>query len=137
MTSPVAALMHHVGQHLTAVGLPEPASVQVTASRLHGLSVAVQLHALDLVEIAVGLLAWADTLTEITLTVWRPASTPDNCHLQLTGHLATADGPVPVLVYSGTEHAELTALVDPGDQHPVPLGQLHTWATGPNVGVAA
>ncbi len=80
--------------HLTEFELPAIASVYVAAS-LSAPQVTVQLACHQPSVIAQGLLAWADTLTEVTAEAWR-VPWGDSVHLSVTGLLP--DG-ASVLVY--------------------------------------
>ena len=88
--------------HLTAVELPDLYSVNViTAS--DGPTVSAQLACHHPPQIATGLLAWADTLTDVTIEAWRVPS-GDTVHLSVLGRLP--DG-VSIRVYGGmafTQH---------------------------------
>jgi hypothetical protein len=80
--------------HLAAFELPAIASVHVVAS-LPAPQVTVQLACHQPSAIAQGLLAWADTLTEVTAEAWRVPQ-GDSVHLSVTGFLPCG---VSVLVY--------------------------------------
>jgi hypothetical protein len=89
---------------------------------LGGAQVSVQLATHNLPEIATGLLAWADTLTEITTEAWR-VPRGDSLHLSVAGRLS---GGVLVEVYGGlafTEHGIGRDLA-PGSRKTVSLAAL-------------
>jgi hypothetical protein len=78
-----ADLLAAIGAHLTEFELPASASVHVTAS-LSAPQVTVQLTCHEPSAIAQGLLAWADTLAEVTARAWR-VPRGDSVHLSVTG----------------------------------------------------
>jgi hypothetical protein len=90
-------LLTAVCAHLTAFELPVIGSVYVGAA-LSAPQVTVQLACHEPSTIAQGLLAWADTLTEVTAQAWR-VPCGDSVHLSVTGLLP---GGAAVLVYGGT-----------------------------------
>ena len=99
--------------HLAEFELPAIASVHVAAA-LPAPQVTVQLACHDPSAIAQALLAWADTLTEVTAQAWR-VPTGDSVHLSVTGLLP--DG-ASVLVYGGAARSPTAvwALIS----HPMP-----------------
>jgi hypothetical protein len=102
MSATIVDLLDSLRAHLTAFTLPELYSVHVITAR-DALTVSAQLAAHHPPQIATGLLAWADTLTEVTTEAWRVPS-GDTVHLSVIGRLP--DG-VTIRVYSGmafTEH---------------------------------
>lgn len=82
--------------HLAAFELPELCSVHVTRS-FSGPNVSAQLACHTLPQIASGLLAWADTLTDVTAEAWR-VPRGDCVHLSVIGCLP---GEVSIRVYGG------------------------------------
>ena len=74
-------LAAHLADHV----LPQPASLIVT-TRDRRSEVTVQLDSLTMPMVAVELLAWADTLTTVTIGVWRPPA-GDRVHLSLASTL--------------------------------------------------
>lgn len=95
-------LLAAISTHLGAFELPAVASVHVDASP-PGPPVTVQLPHRGLTALAQGLLAWADTLTEITTEAWRVPE-GDSVHLSVTGLLP---GGATVQIYGGmrvTDH---------------------------------
>ncbi|MCE7008268.1 hypothetical protein LWC34_36455 [Kibdelosporangium philippinense] len=76
-----------VAEHLGGFELNEPVQVTVRALR-GGPSGTVQLAGGSLPELAAELLAWADTLDNVTATVWRPHWPDDEqLHLEIRGEL--------------------------------------------------
>jgi len=82
--------------HLTAFELPDLYSVTVVTA-VGTPNVSAQLACHHPPQIATGLLAWADTLTNVTIEAWRVPS-GDSVHLSVIGRLA--DG-VSIRVYGG------------------------------------
>ncbi|MGB7798590.1 MAG: hypothetical protein WBL53_20385 [Pseudonocardiaceae bacterium] len=113
--------------YLTDHGLPQPASLTVTSSDRRS-EVTVQLDSLTVALVAVELLAWADTLTTVTVSAWRPPA-GDRVHLSLASTLTDPTGTVSLDVYGGADHdPALIADLEPGQRVAVSLGQLRTWA---------
>ncbi len=110
--------------HLAAFELPELCSVHVSR---YGPNVSAQLACQQPPRIASGLLAWADTLTEVTAEAWR-VPCGDSVHLSVTGCLP---GDVSVRIYGGvpfTEHGPGADLA-PNARTTVPLTVLREQAT--------
>ncbi|MBV8541236.1 MAG: hypothetical protein JO063_15760 [Pseudonocardiales bacterium] len=82
--------------HLTAFELPQLYSVNVVTA-VGGPTVTAQLAAHHSPEIDISLLAWADTLTDVTAEAWRVPS-GDSIHLSVIGRLP---GDVTIRVYGG------------------------------------
>jgi len=122
----MARLLDAIRTHLSTHRLPvEIASVAVASTLLDGEHVTVHLRRVALPVLAAALLEWADTLTHVTVTVWRP-SDGRTVHLILTGQLA--DGTV-TEVYSGVDHTDaLFGDLQPGGRHTVALSILRRWA---------
>ena len=87
-------LLAAISAHLAEFELPATASVHI-AQGMTGPEVTVQLSCHTPSEIVRGLLAWADTLTEVSAEAWRITS-GDSVHLSVTGRLP---GGIAVLVY--------------------------------------
>ena len=105
--------------HLADFELPAIASIHVSRSAPQ---VTVQLAHHEPFSIAQGLLAWADTLIQVTAQAWRvPAG--DSVHLSVTGLLA---GGASVLVYGGlwAQHRGLGADLAPDATTTIPLAAL-------------
>ncbi|MGH3570481.1 MAG: hypothetical protein ACRDZY_08870 [Acidimicrobiales bacterium] len=110
--------------HLAAFELPASASIHVSRSAPQ---VTVQLAHHEPSAIAQGLLAWADTLTEITAQAWRVPQ-GDSVHLSVTGQLASG---ATVLVYGGlwATHSGLGTDLAPDATTTIPLAALRHTAT--------
>ena len=112
--------------HLAAVELPELYSVTLL-NTWGELNISAQLAAHHPPQIATGLLAWADTLTNVIIEAWRVPS-GDTVHLSVIGQLP--DG-VSIRVYSGmafTEHG-IGADLAPDASTTVPWALLRERAT--------
>lgn len=125
MNTPIN-LLDSLRAHLASFELPPLWSVNVTTSSA-GPSVSVQLACHQPPEIAAGLLAWADTLTEVTTEAWRVPS-GDCVHLSVIGQLP---GGTTVGVYGGVPFTDrgLGAGLAPDAKTTVPLAALRTMAT--------
>jgi hypothetical protein len=121
-----ADLLAAVCAHLAAFELPAIASVHAAAS-LSAPQVTVQLTYHDPSAIAQALLAWADTLTQVTAQAWR-APQGDSVHLSVTGLLP--DG-ASVLIYGGlpATHCALGTDLAPDAPTTLPLPMLQHAAT--------
>jgi hypothetical protein len=111
--------------HLAEFELPAIASVYMSAA-LSAPRVTVQLACHELSAIAQGLLAWADTLAQVTAQAGRAPS--GSVHLSATGRLP---GVVSVLVYGGlwATHRALGTELAPDATTAVPLPMLRHAAT--------
>jgi hypothetical protein len=125
MTSTID-LLAALGAHLTEFELPAIASVHLSGS-ISGPPVTVQLSCGAPAAIAAGLLAWADTLTEITAEAWW-VPRGDSVHLSVTGRLP---GGTQVQVYGALRVTDLAlgAGLEPGTTTAVPLATLRHLAT--------
>jgi len=113
--------------HLADHELPKPASLQV-AARAGQSQVRAQVYPLTVPRVAAQLLAWADTLTTVTVQVWRPPS-GTSVHLSIASTLTDPAGTVELDVYGAAAHDPvLFATLTPGQRRDVPLGQLCIWA---------
>jgi hypothetical protein len=92
-----------------------------------GVAVTVQLSSREPSAITTGLLAWADTLIEITAEAWR-GPRGDSVHLSVTGRLP---GGTQVQVYSALSVTDLSlgAGLEPGPTTTVTLATLRHPAT--------
>ena len=119
-------LLAAINTHLAEFELPPITSVQVVAA-ITAPQGTVQLVCHDLGNTARGLLAWADTLTEVAAEAWRVPQ-GDSVHLSVTGLLP---GAVSVKVYSGLPVTDcgLGADLAPGATTPIPLTILRHAAT--------
>jgi hypothetical protein len=124
MTTTAMDLLDCLRAHLGAFELPDLCSVHASIHEPH---ITAQLRAQDPPQLAAGLLAWADTLTDATAEVWRvPAG--HSIHLSITGRLP---GGMSVHVYGGmpfTTHGPGGDLA-PGTTAPVLLASLRHLAT--------
>jgi hypothetical protein len=119
-----AAILDSVREHLNEFDLPEPIGLSIAPCPV-GPVATVQLSGVDLPTLAGGLLAWADTLDNLSATVWRPTMPDDDLlHLEVHGRL-TDD--TPVKVFGGLLDGPRIAL-DPGGRQSLSLGLLREWA---------
>jgi hypothetical protein len=133
-TAQVAELV--VG-HLVQHRLPEPTSLHLTTNTLGQAEARVQVHNSSLTRTAGLLLAWANTLTDMTLRVWRPENST-SVHLDVDATLTGPDGTVALTVFGGVDFNPIVFPgLEPGQRRPISLGQLTAWATGTGAGVAA
>jgi hypothetical protein len=126
MSTTARDLLDSIRTHLAAFELPDLCSVHMVAA-FSGPNVTVQLARREPSEIASALLAWADTLTEVTAEAWRVHS-GDCVHLSVIGQLLSG---VSVRVYGGvpvTEHG-IGADLAPDTSTTVPLAVLRERAT--------
>jgi transposase len=116
-----AELLDCLRAHLTDFELPQPCSVHLTPS-LNTQSVTTQLAHRTPAQTGSALLAWADTLTEVTAEAWRAPNGHD-VHLSVTGRLP---GGAPIRVYAGVEFTEhgIGADLAPGASTTMPLTKL-------------
>jgi hypothetical protein len=127
MTRPTTGeLLAAIGAHVAEFELPPIASVLVTAA-MSAPQVTVQLASHDPAGIARGLLAWADTLTQVTAQA-RRVPRGGSVHLSVTGLFPDGDS---VLVYGAMpvpEHG-LGADLTPDACMTIPLGALRCATT--------
>jgi hypothetical protein len=127
ITPPLGARFVYAAQllatHLSEHALPEPAVLDVN-SKTHQSRLTVQVSSRTVPGIAAELLAWADTLTTVTVQAWR-TPTGNWVHLSM---LSTLASPVELTVYGGAPH-DPTLLGDlaPDECRAVTLGELRTW----------
>nr|WP_157527300.1 hypothetical protein [Kibdelosporangium sp. MJ126-NF4] len=120
-----------VREHLRVHALPEIAVITVVNHLVKGMQITVQLGGFDLADAATGIIAWADTLTRVTCSIWRAAD--KNVHLNMEGRLPDE---TLVKVFGGTDYdpdvfgADLA--VD--DRRVIPLALPRLWSQG-NAGV--
>ncbi len=122
-----------LAEHLADHALPEPASLTVTTSYGHSM-VTAQLRGITLPGVAADLIAWADTLSVVTVEAWRP-SERDRVHLSIRGTLTGSAGAVELKVFGAVDYdphwfADLQP--DPCQGVSLALGQLRTWAENPS-----
>lgn len=118
-------LLDSVRSHLADFELPALWSLDLTASAA-GPKVSAQLDCHQPPAVACGLLAWADTLSEVTAEAWRVPS--GSVHLSVIGRLS--DGAT-VRVYGGVPFAGLDVGADlaPDARTTIPLAVLRAMAT--------
>ena len=74
------------------------------------------------------MLAWAETLTTVTVQAWRPPA-GDRVHLSMASALGGPAGIVELAVFGGADHdPALVGDLAPGEYRAVTLGELRTWA---------
>src|ERR1051325_2024458 len=119
-----ATFLAAIPDHLGTFELPEPWGVTVHAEPAYGQdAVRVQLRGGSLPCVASVLLAWADTLADVTAQTWR---VPEgySVHLSIRGRLA--DGTA-VTVLDGVDHDAVFTLA-PSEERSVSLVCLREWA---------
>jgi hypothetical protein len=115
--------------HLADRRLPLSASLDVLARQASNSKATVQLRTATVAEVATDLLAWADTLSVVTVAAWR---SPDGewVHLSIASTLSGPEGTVELDVFGGAEYDPgWFADLEPGERQTVSLGNLRTWAT--------
>lgn len=121
---PLVGLLDAVVDHLVGFELPEPYGLQARTHPVgHGAAMSVQLAECGLPAVAAALVLWADTLSAVSLSVWRPPSS-DAVHVQVSGRLA---GGVPIEVWAGVAAPVPLVSLDPGQKRTLRLGLLRTW----------
>jgi hypothetical protein len=125
MSSSIVDLPARISTHLGAFELPPVASIHITAGAAAP-QVTVQLTRRNAAALGQALLAWADTLTQVTPDKRRHLQ-GDSMHLSITGSLPDA---TVVLVYGGlpTNRGELDAVLSP-DRTTLSLAALRHAAT--------
>jgi hypothetical protein len=113
--------------HLADHTLPEPASLRVNTIGVHSVVMA-QLRATTMPTVVADLLAWADTLTTVTVQTWRvPAG--DRVHLSIASTLTGPAGSIELDVFGAVAYDPARfADLEAGDRRTVFLGQLRAWA---------
>ncbi|MGH3901695.1 MAG: hypothetical protein ACRDTA_26265 [Pseudonocardiaceae bacterium] len=119
-------------EHLADHALPEPTLLSVTTSYGHT-TLTAQLRGTTLPGIAADLLAWADTLSAVTVQVWRPPQR-DQVHLSILSTLTSSPGAIELKVLGSVDYdpfrfADLQPHTHRG--MPLSLGQLRIWAAHP------
>jgi hypothetical protein len=113
--------------HLAGHQLPQPASLLVM-TRAGRSQLQAQVHSNTVSKVAADQLAWADTLTTVTVQAWRSPS-GDRVHLSITSTLTGPAGTVELDVYGGADdNPLLVSDLAPGDHRRVSLGHLRSWA---------
>jgi hypothetical protein len=130
MTNPATfvRLLGSIREHLTAFPLTFPlVSVYAGCDQAHGEHVTMHLAAARLADLADALLGWADTLTSITVTAWRPPH-GQTVHLTLTGQLHDSTH---VIVFGGVLYCDTTfGDLQPEGRQGVAFSVLRFWAAG-------
>ncbi|HWR48580.1 MAG TPA: hypothetical protein VN327_13360 [Pseudonocardiaceae bacterium] len=126
MSTTVVDQLDCLRAHLAAFELPELYSVHVSAAPGEP-TVTMQLSVHHPSQIAAGLLAWVDTLTDVTTEVWR-VPRGDSVHLSVIGQLA---GGLTIRVYGGLPLTArgIGADLAPGGRKTMPLAALRHLAT--------
>jgi hypothetical protein len=117
--------------HLSERAVPEPVSLSVTTQWGRS-EVIAQLGSTTVAGAAGKLLAWAETLTTVTVMAWRPPES-DRAHLSLTSILTNPTGTVEHYVFAAIKDdpAWFTDLTS-GHRRSVSLTELRSWvATTP------
>lgn len=122
----IVRLLGSIREHLTTFRLSAGiAHVRVASGVFDGDRATVQLEANQLGSLAAALVSWAETLTAVTVTAWRPPHGA-SVHLTVTGLMVDA---VPVSVYGAVAYADaLFGDLQPGGQQGVALRVLRGWA---------
>jgi hypothetical protein len=126
MTTTVIDLLNALRTHLSGVDLPAPCSAHLTTYPGEP-QLTMQLARHHLPETTHSLLAWADTLTEVTAQSWRVPS-GDSVHLSVTGRLPEG---VLIRVYSSVPFTKngFGADLAPDTSTTLPLAVLREQAT--------
>ncbi|MGH3807195.1 MAG: hypothetical protein ACRDRU_11295 [Pseudonocardiaceae bacterium] len=118
---------HLLATHLTERDPPEPVSLEAI-STAHRSRLTAQVHFLTVPSIAAELLAWADTLTTVTVQATRLPS-GHRVHLSIASVLIGPAGTVELTIFGGADHdPALLGDLAPGEHRRVTLGELRTWA---------
>lgn len=119
--------------HLADHAVPEPVSLGLSTSYGHS-ALTAQLRGDTLLGMAGDLVAWAGTLSVVTLVeAWRPPER-DRVHLSLRGTLTGSAGAVELKVFGVVDYNPLhfaDLQPDPCQGESLPLEQLRTWAANP------
>ncbi|MEV4317822.1 hypothetical protein [Actinocrispum sp. NPDC049592] len=123
MSTPL--LLISMAEHLAGFELADPVMVTVRPSEMGPMGT-VQLSGRSLPALASELLAWADTLDNVTATAWRPvAPDDDQLFLEVRGRL-TDD--TPVKVFGGLLDGPRLPLLAGGERGELSWSLLRTWA---------
>lgn len=126
-TTHLPGLLAAVAEHLAVFAdLPMPVLVSTYAGWCAEHAVTFQLDCeTNVAEQARSLLAWADTLTGVTASVYRyERADGDRMHLYIYGQLT--DG-TKVAVYGAADYLATVGLAS-GTRRPLDLAQLQVWA---------
>jgi hypothetical protein len=121
-------LLGSIREHLTT----HPIDVEIDSVRADacdGGCIAVQLSHDDLPGLAAGLVAWAETLTNVVAAAWR-FRYGDNVHLRITGQLHDA---IWIEVYGAVAYTDtlLGTELQRDSRLPLTLDDLRSWAVTP------
>jgi hypothetical protein len=115
--------------HLADHAVPQPVSLTVKTRWGHS-EITAQLRPNTLPGLASDVLAWAGTLTTVTITAWRPPE-GDRVHLCLTSTLTGPGGAVALEVFGSAHHDPVRfADLAPGQRREVSPAELRAWAAG-------
>ncbi|MGB7796177.1 MAG: hypothetical protein WBL53_07950 [Pseudonocardiaceae bacterium] len=115
--------------HLADHQLPPPASLTVVTRGVGCSEVTAQLRSFTLSGTAADLLAWADTLTTVTIAAWRPPR-GNRVHLSITSTLTGPVDTVELEVFGGVDYCPtLFADLESDERRAVTLASLRTWAS--------
>jgi len=119
-------LLTAIRDHLAEFELPEPFTVDVEHQPAHGYEhVCVHLDAKrSLPAVAAVLLAWADTITAVTVSVWCP---PHGETLHITVHGRLAEG-ITIRVYGCVSSTATSLDMSADETRTVSLALLRAWA---------
>jgi hypothetical protein len=118
-------VLRSVAEHLGEFELNEPAQVTVRA-RYEEPSGTVQLPGRSLPLLAAELLAWADTLDNVSATAWRPHWPDDQrLHLEVRGHLTDS---MPIEVFGGLTNGPDIPGMGSGQRVELSWAVLRGWA---------
>jgi hypothetical protein len=118
---------HLLTSHLADHALPASRSVEVI-SRAQQARLTVQVQSMTVPEVAAEVLAWADTLTTVTVQAWR-TPTGHRVHLSMTSTLSGPAGTVELTAFGAADHDPvLVGDLAPGEYRAVTIGELRTWA---------
>jgi hypothetical protein len=114
-----------LAEHLNGFELNDPVHVAVRAGAV-GPHATIQLSGESLALLAAELLAWADTLDNVTVTAWRPCSPDDDqLHLEVRGRLTDE---TPVKVFGGLLGPPRLPLLAGGEDTAIAWALMREWA---------
>jgi hypothetical protein len=119
-------VLRSVAEHLSEFDLNEPVQVTVRSSAVD-FGGTVQVSGKSLPLLALELLAWADTLDNVTAMAWRPHWPDDQqLHLEVRGNLTDA---TPVKVFGGVTNGPDMPGLGFGQRIELSWALLRGWAT--------
>jgi hypothetical protein len=122
-----------LAEHLADHALPEPVSLSVATS--YGDStVTAQLRGNTVSGVAGDLIAWADTLSLVTVEAWRSPER-NRVHLSIQGTLTGSAGAVELKIYGVVDFESIQFVdlqPDKCQDVSLPLRQLRTWGATPS-----